>query len=218
MTHEERMKIFSEVETGAVTDAMAQHKVGRWMAGIFPTDPNMTLYGRAFPVQFTLVEPPDKPIDQFKIVSMCPPGDILVWNVPCDGNIIGENIMHFIGNNKVGGVVIDGKTRDYAMICKMGVPEFTRGLAIKPAPRNMRALPSTINVSIECGGVTVNPGDYIFGDADGVLVVPEESIDLVLRQARLNMEFEKLMEETLNNNATVEQIAEAYKTKRVLKD
>lgn len=217
MTHQERMAVFKKVETGAVTDAMVQLGVGAWMSGIFPTRPDMAVFGRAVPVQFSIITPPREPIDQFDIVSRCQEGDVLVWNVPSDENICGENIMHFIANRKLGGLVIDGKTRDFNTICKMDVPgQFTRGRAIAPAPRNLRATVDSFNVPVSCGGAVVNPGDYIFGDNDGMLVVPEKHIDRVLQQAILNMEYEKRMEAALDANADADGIHAVAKTKKVI--
>lgn len=218
MTHEERMKVFAEVETGAVTDAMVQLGVGGWMDGIFPTKEDMVVCGRAVPVQFMIVEEPHQIIDQFQLVSMCRPGDVPVWNVPSDANIVGENIIHFVGNNRLGGIVIDGKTRDVVQIGKMGVPQFTRGVSIAPAPRNLRATKDTVNVPVICGGTLVSPGDYIFGDIDGVLVVPESAVDDVLRQAQLNMQYEKRMEAALDRNCTLDELKEVFKTKKLLTD
>lgn len=213
MTHEERMSIFEELETGAVTDAMVQLGVGSWMDGVFPTEPSMKIFGRAFTAQFWSVMPPKKPVNQFEIVAMAQPTDVLVWNVPSNANICGENIMHFIGNNKLSGLIIDGKTRDYGVIQEMGIPQFTCGRAIAPAPRNCRASEDSINIPVSCGGTVVNPGDYIFGDIDGVLVVPEKDIDNVLKQAQLNMEYEGRMEAALDRNVDIKGLEEVFATK-----
>jgi 4-hydroxy-4-methyl-2-oxoglutarate aldolase len=213
MTHEERLEILSRIETGAVTDAMVQQGVGSWMEGIYPTEPGMKIYGRAVTAQFSIVMPPKEPVDQFELVTLAQPGDVLVWNVPSKANICGENIMHFLGNHGLNGLLIDGYTRDYSVIQEMGIPQFTKGRAIAPAPRNCRAAKEDINVPVSCGGTVVNPGDYIFGDLDGVLVVPEKDIDSVLRQAELNMEYEKRMENALNEGVDLAGLREVFKTK-----
>lgn len=95
----------------------------------------------------------------------------------------------------------------------MGVPQFSRGLAIAPAPRNCRCTPEDFNVPVSCGGTVVNPGDYVFGDDDGVLVVPESAIDLILKQAELNMGYEKRMEEALNQDADTAALKKVFATK-----
>ncbi|MCI8513860.1 MAG: RraA family protein [Lachnospiraceae bacterium] len=213
MTHEERLKMFEKLETGAVTDAMVQLGVGSWMEGIYPTEPGMRLFGRAVTAQFSVVMPPKEPVDQFELITMAKPGDVLVWNVPSKANICGENIMHFLGNHKLNGLLIDGYTRDYGVIQEMGIPQFTRGRAIAPAPRNCRSTKEDVNVPVTCGGAVVNPGDYVFGDLDGVLVVPEKAIDAVLYQAELNMAYEKRMEDALNANVDLNGLREVFKTK-----
>lgn len=53
----------------------------------------------------------------------------------------------------------------------------------------------------------------MFGDSDGVLVVPEKDIDLVLNQAMLNMEYEKRMEAAIDGEADSSMISEVFKTK-----
>lgn len=215
MTHEERMKMFEELETGAVTDAMVQHGVGTWMEGIVPTSKGVRIFGRAVTAQFSIVMPPRQVVDQFDLINLCQPGDVLVWNVPSKANICGENIMHFLMNHKLNGLVIDGYTRDGSVIDEMRAPQFARGLAIAPAPRNCRATPDDVNVPVSCGGTVVNPGDYIFGDDDGVLVVPEKYIDTVLMQAKMNMSYEKRMEEALNKDADIPALHKVFATKEL---
>ncbi len=213
MTHEERLALFERLETGAVTDAMVQHGVGSWMEGIRPTGKGMRVFGRAVTAQFSIVVPPRQVVDQFELIDRCRPGDVLVWNVPSKANICGENIMHFLSNHKLGGLVIDGYTRDGSVIEEMGVPQFTRGLAIAPAPRNCRCTPDDINVPVSCGGTVVNPGDYVFGDDDGVLVVPEKHIDTILLQAEMNMGYEKRMEQALDSGADIPALQKVFATK-----
>ena len=83
---------------------------------------------------------------------------------------------------------------------------------------NMLPAIRDLDVPVNCGGAVVQPGDYIFGDSDGVLVVPEEHIDLILNQAVLNMEYEKRMEQAINENADSSAIAEVFKTKVLYKE
>lgn len=215
MTHEERLALFEKLETGAVTDAMVQHGVGSWMEGIFPTGKGMRVFGRAVTAQFSIVVPPRQVVDQFDLIDMCKPGDVMIWNVPSKANICGENIMHFLSNHKLNGLIIDGYTRDASVIQQMGTAQFTKGVAIAPAPRNCRCTPEDVNVPISCGGAVVNPGDYVFGDDDGVLVVAEKHIDLILRQAEMNMAYEKRMEDALNQNADIPTLHRVFATKEL---
>ena len=125
--------------------------------------------------------------------------------------------MHFLGNRQVNGLIIDGYTRDKATIEEMGIPQFTKGISIAPVPRNCRATAKDVNVPVSCGDAVVNPGDYLFADIDGVMVIPEASVDDVLLQAELNMEYEQRMEQALNQNADYEGLQKVFATKVLLK-
>ena len=69
------------------------------------------------------------------------------------------------------GCLTDGYVRDIRQIRQMGFPVFHGGIA--PLDSKGRGKVAEIDVPIECGGVRVAPGDLVFGDADGVIVVPQ---------------------------------------------
>ncbi|MBB3667879.1 fumarylacetoacetate hydrolase family protein [Garicola koreensis] len=80
------------------------------------------------------------------------------------------------------GVVTDGGVRDYTTVADIDLPVFTRGA--HPAVLGRRHVPWDADLTIACGGATVQPGDLIVGDDDGVVVIPpalaEEVVDAVL--------------------------------------
>ena len=83
------------------------------------------------------------------------------------------------------GALMDGCVRDIKAIRAMGFPVFHGGIA--PLDSKGRGKILAIDVPIECAGVPVSPGDLIFGDADGVVVIPQAAEADVLRLA-----FEKV--------------------------
>ena len=83
------------------------------------------------------------------------------------------------------GALMDGCVRDIKPIKAMGFPVFHGGIA--PLDSKGRGKIMAIDVPIECDGVPVHPGDLIFGDADGVVVIPRQAEDKVLALA-----FEKV--------------------------
>ena len=100
------------------------------------------------------------------------PGDVLVVDI--DGSevgILGEVMTTGAVARKIAGLVVDGFVRDGMNIKKLGWPVFSRGLSIKGT---VKATLGTINHTISCGGVVVNPGDLVCGDDDGVVVIPRE--------------------------------------------
>ncbi|MEJ3405211.1 fumarylacetoacetate hydrolase family protein [Rathayibacter sp. YIM 133350] len=75
------------------------------------------------------------------------------------------------------GVVTDGGVRDLLAVAETGLPVFSAGA--HPAVLGRRHVPWDVDVTIACGGATVQPGDIIVGDADGVLVLPPSMADEV---------------------------------------
>ena len=73
----------------------------------------------------------------------------------------------------LGGLVIDGCVRDGAILADFGLPVFARGLCIRGTGKDYGARGS-INHPVLFGDLTVNPGDLVVGDTDGVVVVPRE--------------------------------------------
>ncbi|WP_442923432.1 fumarylacetoacetate hydrolase family protein [Microbacterium sp. KUDC0406] len=82
------------------------------------------------------------------------------------------------------GVVTDGGVRDFDAVAEIGLPVFSQGA--HPSVLGRRHVPWDVDVTIACGGATVQPGDIIVGDGDGVIVIPanlaEEVADAALAQ------------------------------------
>lgn len=107
------------------------------------------------------------------------PGDVLVINANAEINrsVFGDILAEICLHRGVSGVVIDGAVRDVDAIEQLGLPVFARG--ISPAGPAKHG-PGTVGYPVACGNVVCNPGDIIVGDADGVIVLPAESLDTIL--------------------------------------
>jgi 2-keto-4-pentenoate hydratase/2-oxohepta-3-ene-1,7-dioic acid hydratase in catechol pathway/regulator of RNase E activity RraA len=79
------------------------------------------------------------------------------------------------------GIVTDGGVRDAAAVADVGIPVFTAGP--HPAVLGRRHVPWDHDITIACGGATVQPGDIIVGDADGVVVLPPALAESVVDDA-----------------------------------
>jgi 5-oxopent-3-ene-1,2,5-tricarboxylate decarboxylase/2-hydroxyhepta-2,4-diene-1,7-dioate isomerase len=82
------------------------------------------------------------------------------------------------------GVVTDGGVRDFDAVAEIGLPVFSQGA--HPSVLGRKHVPWDVDVTISCGGATVQPGDIIVGDGDGVIVIPpalvEDVVDAALAQ------------------------------------
>jgi 4-hydroxy-4-methyl-2-oxoglutarate aldolase len=81
----------------------------------------------------------------------------------------------------LAGTVVDGAIRDVAEQRRARYPVFCRG--VTPAGPPHRSAGDRINDAIQCGGVPVSPGDLIVGDDDGIVVVPQKSLEEVLERS-----------------------------------
>ena len=84
-------------------------------------------------------------------------------------------------------MVVDGCVRDREGCIELGLPVFGKGF-IQRGPSKKYA--GEVNGAIMCGGIAVNTGDLVVGDADGVMVVPRDRIEEVLDKAEKKLHYD----------------------------
>lgn len=97
-------------------------------------------------------------------------------------SLIGEIMMAYLYHTKkVAGIVIDGPIRDIDEIGKWDFPVYATGT--NPGGPYKEG-PGEINVPVSCGNISVNPGDIILADPDGVIVIPKRDAAVILEDAK----------------------------------
>jgi 4-hydroxy-4-methyl-2-oxoglutarate aldolase len=159
---------------------------GRTMdAAIGPIDPGTTIAGRARTVRAS----PGDNLAIHRAITFVEPGDVLV----VDGEgytetaYVGEIMCASCLAHGADGMVVDGAIRDREEVARMGFPLFSRG--VHPAGPE-KEFEGAVDVPVSCGGVVVEPGDLVVGDADGVVVVPADDAPSALVRARERLERE----------------------------
>lgn len=119
-----------------------------------------------------------------ELVHLANAGDILVIDAGGDlaHGVWGGNVSNDGRRAGLGGVVIDGACRDSTQIIQSGVPTFARGTT----PMHFHGHYGTTcfnNEPVRVGDVSVNPGDLIVGDADGIAVIPAARAEEVVALA-----------------------------------
>lgn len=109
-----------------------------------------------------------------KAVSMAGEGDVVVIDRTGDVKhaCVGEMVAYAANVRKVAGIIIDGPCTDIQAIREIGIPVFATGLSA--ITTKLYGQSGEINTVIQCGGVTVKPGDLIVADDNGVLVMGQE--------------------------------------------
>lgn len=179
---------------------------------IRPLLPETVVVGRALPVLcLDVYEIPDEPYQQeIAAVDSLKQDDVLVCST--DGSIRicfwGELLSTAARARGARGAVIEGFIRDVRKIMQMQFPIFTTG--ITPVDSNGRGEVVAYNVPIECGGVTVNPGDIVFGDADGVVVIPQSVETQVIEAALEKVSAENRTRDALQEGATLRDVYDEF--------
>jgi 4-hydroxy-4-methyl-2-oxoglutarate aldolase len=142
---------------------------------IQPLRPSMKVAGTALTVEV-------RPGDNLMIhaaISLAKPGDVLVIDGKADQTaaLMGTIMMTACQKLGIAGVVVDGAVRDSLEIEEMGFPVFSFGTNPN-GPTKL--VPGRIGHPVTVGGVTVHPGDFILGDADGVVAVERDKIASLL--------------------------------------
>src|SRR3712207_6567599 len=120
---------------------------------------------------------------EMEVVDSLRPDDVLVAYAPTTTKaaLWGGLLSTAAKARGARGVVIEGMTRDVKHITTMAFPVFASGISPLDAKGRLRVF--AYRCAIECGGVLVEPGDIIFGDLDGVVVIPQDVAVETVQQA-----------------------------------
>lgn len=117
-------------------------------------------------------------------LNMAQEGDVVVVSNEGDTtrSLIGEVMMAYLRyTKKVAGIILDGPIRDIDEIGKWDFPVYATGTT--PGGPYKEG-PGEVNVPISCGEISVNPGDIILADPDGIIVIPRKDASQILEDAK----------------------------------
>jgi regulator of RNase E activity RraA len=162
--------------------------------GVVPAqpDPGQVLVGRAATVlvgpQYEVVDQPYT--NQIAAIDALKPGDVVVSGVGGMTNVAvwGELFSNAAKARGARGFLTDGCHRDTRMVIEMGFPVFSRGP--RPADISGRGTVISIGRPVEVAGVVVRPGDVVFAEVDGVVIIPQDVAEETMSRA-----FEKVANE-----------------------
>jgi regulator of RNase E activity RraA len=135
-------------------------------------------------------------------VGDSPAGTVLVLSsggYP-DASHGGGTKLSRLQNTGAAGVLADGRLRDFGQLGAYTFATWCRGEATHWGGETV--MPFAANVPIEVGGVSVIPGDYLFADASGAVVIPRASLPRVIDEAlRVEAEDTRMLEEIATEQA-----------------
>jgi 4-hydroxy-4-methyl-2-oxoglutarate aldolase len=117
------------------------------------------------------------------VMTTVQPGDVLVITQPdpAPNALLGDLLMTQAKVAGVAGVLIDAAIRDHDELVELGVPVWARWIRVKGPVKDT---PGELDVPVTMGGATIEPGDIVVMDGDGVAIVPSGRVEEVLEGAK----------------------------------
>lgn len=176
----EVMRAFSSIPASNVGDVMARNCAMNPRIRLLSRPKAQMMVGPAFTVKARAGDN----LALHAALNYCSPGDVLVVSNEGDNTraLMGEIMMAYLMHAKqIAGIVLDGPIRDIDEIGKWDFPVYATGTTPGGPYKDG---PGELNVPISCGEVSVNPGDIILADPDGVVVIPRRDAPQVLKAAQ----------------------------------
>jgi len=215
--NEELFKRIERLYTGLISDVLDdklgfKDNVYIMEYKIRPLFPNIKLVGRAATaLSVPVYRVPDKPYkNELDFIESLKPGDVVVatQSGAMTAGLWGSLLSTGARYKGAKGAIIDGISRDTMAIKEMKFPVFIKGIA--PGDSKGRIEIISFNQPIKCGGVWVNPGDVVFGDDDGVLVIPQDIAEEVVELAEEKFNKEKKFIKGLHEGSSVKAMFEKF--------
>nr|WP_299340548.1 ribonuclease activity regulator RraA [Allomuricauda sp.] len=169
------------------------------------------MVGQAYTLRYIPARSDLNPIEIFRdpkhlqrvAVEECPSGYVLVIDSRKDARAAsaGSILITRLMKRGVAGVVTDGGFRDSAEIAELDFPSFHKQPS---APTNLTLHQAiAVNEPIGCGDVAVFPGDFIVGDADGVMVIPFNIANEVAEECLQMTKYEEFVMEKVKKGQSI---------------
>jgi 4-hydroxy-4-methyl-2-oxoglutarate aldolase len=179
------------------TATLGESGARRMHPRVKPVWPGARVAAPAYPVQCS-------PGDNLAIhvaVTRAPAGSVLVADMggARDFGYWGEVLTTGAEARGIAGLVIDACVRDCDALAAHGFPVFSTGLALTGASK---VQPGSVDRAVSAGDVAVEPGDWVVGDVDGVVVIPGAQLHDVLAAGRARAAKEDALFEVLRRGGT----------------
>ncbi|WDR03943.1 RraA family protein [Devosia algicola] len=185
--------------------ADALYRTGVMDSGIKPPFRAKTV-GQALTVQLSKGDL----VDPLKALEMGTDGDIIVVDAGGDmqTSVCGGLMGGLAKNRGIRGMIVDGAGRDIDELEDIGWPIWTRAITARGTHTmfSQRKEELSINVPISCGGVVVQPGDFVVADTIGVVVVPLAEAERIVGLAQEQADREQATREWVAKGKTIDDL------------
>ncbi len=194
---------YKELDTTCVSDALDKLGIKGGLLGIKPISSGTTVCGQAFTIHYVPCGNVKGTVGDF--LDDVESGQVVVIdNSGREYCTVWGDLMSMISMRMgIEGTIIDGVCRDIPAIRKLGYPIFSKGSYMVTGKD--RVYMDAINVPVSVSGIQVKPGDIIVGDETGVVVIPIERAEEVLKVAQGIAEVESQIEAKIKAGFTLKE-------------
>lgn len=206
------LQMLAQFNSAEISDALDALNIESVLLGIKPLSLGYKLIGSAYTVKYKPYETKSK---EFKSAGN------YIDNVPQDAVIVidnegdeacttwGDILTQVALSKKIKGTVIHGACRDVNVIRELNYPVFTKAVTMRSGKN--RVYKAFEQIDIKIGEITVKPGDIIFGDDCGVLVIPREHLEAVIENAKNIQCTEDLIVEAVQQGMSLEEARKIHR-------
>ncbi len=205
-----------QLYTGAIADIMDDmgYRNQCLPATIRPLEPRMKVAGPIYPVRGRAKPPGERPDPRYRQMDMLDgifPGSVVVIDPGDETRAAhwGELMSNTARQKGATGCVINGGLRDSMQILEIGFPVFRKFHS--PLTAVYRFEITDFGEPIEIGGVNIMPRDFVLGDIDGVLVIPQAIVADVVATAETVRDKETIVRGQLQSGGSIRELFDKYR-------
>ena len=197
------------LDTATLSDALDKLGIVGQCYGISSRDPRFGMTGRAFTMLCGPASQPPGTVGDY--IDDVPAGQIVVIDNGGrdDATIWGDILTEIAHRRQLAGTLIDGISRDVALCRDIVYPVFSRGHWMRTGKDRVQV--EQMNCIVNIGGARVAPGDLLRGDADGVVVLPQDHEEALLEAAEEIAASEERIREACRHGMRLDEARRQFK-------
>lgn len=198
-----------KLDTATLSDALDRCGINGQCHRIKPNSPDFRMAGRAWTLRYGPAGKPAGTVGDY--IDTVPDNCVIVLDNGGrdDATVWGDILTEVAHRRGLAGTLIDGVNRDVALCRELGYPVYSRGNYMRTGKDRVQVEATQEPVNI--GGARVSPGDLVRGDADGVVVIPQEHEARVLDVAESIESAENAIRDAVRSGMSLREARELHR-------
>lgn len=195
------LKELQSLETSHLSDALDSLSINGQVVGLLPIERSMHLVGRAFTIRYAPAELVPGSVGDY--IDDLAPGTVITLDNAgrLDATVWGDILTHVASTKGLAGTVIDGVCRDTDAAVELSYPVYSRSRTMRTGKDRVQV--EAYNAPVNIAGVRVEPNDYLLGDADGIVVIPQGAAIAVIDKAIVIRDAEDMIRASVRAGSTL---------------